>query len=160
MRAARRVLVVIENERYRNPFELWALAALCLSSGLFLFHVSPQNNSVSQVLPEWATYLWAFMLCTGPATTLVGMFIRHPTVSRTIQIAGHLWTATGALIYSSVLLYYIGAPAIMSGLTVGSIAIAAIFRVRRLRRKIKLIHQKLKEQDNVGDMDVFVNGGE
>lgn len=160
MREARRVIVVIENQRYRNPFELWVLSALCFSSGLFLFGISPKTNSVAQVLPEWSTYLWAFMLFSGPATTIVGLFIRHPTVSRTIQIAGHLWTATGSLIYSCVLLYYIGAPALMTGITVGSIAVAALFRVKRLRRKIALIHQKLKEQDNVNDLDVVVNGGE
>lgn len=161
MKEARRVVVVLENQRYRNPFELWVLSALSVSSLLYLLGVSPRNNSVAQVLPEWSTYSWAFMLFTGPLTTLIGMFIKHPTVSRTIQIAGHLWTATGALIYSCVLLYYIGAPAIMSGLTVGSIAVAALFRVRRLRQKIKLILQKIEEQDYGNDTyDVFVDGGE
>lgn len=160
MPEARRVVIVVESQRYRNPFELWVLAALSLSAGLYLFGVAPQNNSVAQVLPRWSTLLWAFMLFTGPLTTLIGMFMKQPVSSRTIQIAGHLWTATGSLIYSAVLLYYIGAPALMTGLTVGSIAIAAGFRAKRLWWKIKLILQKLEEQEYVSDLDVLVDGGE
>lgn len=155
-----RVVVVIENDKYKNPFELWALIALCLSSALFLFGISPRRNSMAQVLPTWSVYLWAFLLATGTLTALIGMFWKQPAVGRTIQIAGHLWGGTGALIYSAVLLYYIGSPAIMSGLTVGSIAIAAFFRVRQLRRQIKQILKPIKEQQDARSLNTVADGGE
>lgn len=160
MSTGHRVVVVIENDKYKNPFEVWVLAALCLSSVLFLLGITPQDNSVAAVLPRWSTLLWAFLLATGTFTALVGMFWKQPAVGRTIQMAGHLWTATGALIYSSVLLYYIGAPAVMSGLTVGSIVIAAVFRVRQLRKQIKQILNKIEEQHDAGGLDIVVDGGE
>lgn len=160
MNDGHRVIVVIENDKYRNPFEMWVLIALCLSSALFLFGLTPQDNSVRQILPYWTTILWAFLLASGTFTALIGMFWKQPAVGRTIQIAGHLWTGTGALIYSAVLLYYIGSPAIMSGLTVGSIALAAVFRARQLRKQIKHILNTIGEQRDAGSLYPSADGGE
>lgn len=152
---AHRVIVVLE-EPNRNPYEVWVLAALFLSGLLFLLGLS-SSQSVSATLPEFSRTMWALQLVTGTAAALIGMFWNQPTVGRTIQIAGHLWTGSGAFIYACVLFYYNGWVATMTGLIVGSITIAAVTKSLQLRRQIKQILRVVKEQNGSGTLNG--NGG-
>lgn len=157
MSDAHRVIVVIE-EPNRNPYEVWLLAALFLSGLLFLLGLST-SKSVSATLPGFSVTMWSVQLVTGTAAALIGMFWNQPTVGRTIQIAGHLWTGTGALIYACVLFYYNGWAAAMTGLIVGSITIAAVAKSLQLRRQIKQILREVKEQNGSGTLS-GIGGGD
>lgn len=77
-----------------------------------------------------------------------------------MQIAGHVWTGTGALIYGCVLFYYNGIQATLAGLLVGGIVVAALTKALQLRRQIKYVIQKVGEQHGAGHLDNDSNGGE
>lgn len=158
MNDAHRVIVVIEDPE-RNPYELWLLAALFLSGIVFLLGLSPSPRAVQNALPALSRYLWNIQLVTGTTAVLIGMFWRQPVVARTIQIAGHVWTATGAFIYACVLFYYIGAVATLSILLLLGIAVAGLFKVLQLRRQINQVVSKVKEQHGAGTLD-NTNGGD
>lgn len=158
MSDAHRVIVILE-EPERNPYELWLLAALLLSSILFLVGLAPTPNSLQRSLPYSSIFLWNLQVATGTAAILIGMFWKLPVVGRTIQIAGHLWVATGALIYACVLFYYNGLQATMAGLIVGGIVVAALTRSIQLRRQISKVIQKIGEQHGSGQLG-DISGGD
>lgn len=158
MKDAHRVIVIFE-EPERNPYELWLLGALFLSAMLFLFGFAPTPSSLQKSLPYSSIFVWNMQVATGTAAVLIGIFWKQPAVGMTIQIAGHLWTATGALIYACVLFYYNGAQATMAGLIVGGIAIAAVTKSLQLRRQIRQVIRKIGEQHGAGDME-NINGGD
>lgn len=153
-----RVIVIIEDPD-RNPYEIWLLAALFLSGTVFLLGLTPSPRSVQSALPTISQFLWNVQLVTGTAAGLIGMFWRQPVASRTIQIAGHVWTATGAFIYACVLFYYNGLAATLSGLVIGGIVVAGIVKAIQLRRQIKSIFAQMKEQHGAGNLG-DINGGD
>lgn len=159
MNDAHRVIVILE-EPERNPYELWLLTALFLSGLIYLVGVAPTPNSVQRSLPYLSIVLWNAQIMTGSAAVIIGMFWKQPAVGRTIQIAGHLWTATGAFIYVCVLFYYNGAQATMAGLIVGGIVVAALTKSMQLRRQIKYVIQKVGEQNGAGHLDNVIDGGD
>lgn len=158
MNDAHRVIVIIEEPK-RNPYELWLLAALFLSALLSIIGATPESNAMVAALPRFSVLLWYIQVFTGTAVALIGIFWKQPTVGRTIQVAGHLWVGSGAFIYACVLFYYNGLPATMNVLIVASVTVAAIVKVVQLRRQIKQILQKVKEQNGAGDLSSF-NGGD
>lgn len=158
MNDAHRVIVILEEPK-RNPYEVWLLAALFLSALLSLIGATPESNAMVRALPRFSLLLWYIQVFTGTAVALIGIYWKQPTLGRTIQIAGHLWVGSGAFIYACVLFYYNGPPATMNVLIVASVTLAALIKVFQLRRQIRQILQKVKEQNGAGDLSA-VNGGE
>lgn len=151
MNDAHRVIVIFEEPK-RNPYEIWLLVALFISGVIFLLHLSPDPPSVQATLPIFTRQLWSIQLVSGTSAALIGMFWKQAATGRTIQIAGHLWTGTGALIYACVLFYYNGLAATLSGLIVGSITIAAVTKSLQLRGQLMEILRKAKEQHGTGSL--------
>lgn len=158
MEDAHRIIVIIE-EPSRNPYEIWMLGALLLSGILFLLGATPNPRSVQAALPSFSQIMWNVQIITGSVVSLIGIFWKQPIASRTMQIAGHLWVATGALIYALVLYYFAGAQATMSGLIILGVAAAGLTRAIQLRRQVRHIFQKVREQNGAGTLD-HINGGD
>lgn len=152
-------LIIFIEDREKNPYEVWLLAALLMSGSLFLFGLSPDPPSIEASLPETSRLIWNIQLVSGTFAALIGMFWKQPTISRTIQMAGHLWTGSGAFIYTCVLFYYNGLAATLTGLVLGSVVIAALVKTLQLRRQVKHILQKAKEKNGAYDTNTF-NGGD
>lgn len=157
MNDAHRVIVFIEEPK-RNPYEVWLLAALFVSAAAALIGPSSESPALEQALPHISKIIWYLQVFMGTAAALIGMYWKQPTTGRTIQIAGHLWTGSGAFIYACVLFYYNGLAATMSGLITASVAVAATVKAIQLRRQIKLVLQKVKEQNGAGNLSNFDGG--
>lgn len=151
--------IFIIEEREKNPYEVWVLAALLLSGSLVLLRVTPDPPSIEASLPPFSRLMWNLQLVSGTMAALIGMFWKQPTTSRTIQMAGHLWTGSGAFIYACVLFYYNGLAATLTGLVLVSVVIAALVKTLQLRRQVKFILQKVKEQNGADDAS-DINGGD
>lgn len=147
-----RIIVVLE-EPNTNPYELWMITAMFISGLVFIVGLAPAPSSLQANLPHTSIFLWNLQLLSGALAIIIGMFWKQPTTGRTIQIAGHVWTATGALIYASVLFYYNGVQAMMAGLIVGGIVVAAVTRALQLQRQIKYIIQKVGERNGAANLD-------
>lgn len=158
MNDAHRVIVVIENKE-RNPYEVWLLAALFLSSIVALLSTTFEPASIEASLPPISRIIWYLQVAMGTSAVLIGMFWRQPVTSRTIQIAGHMWTGSGALIYGCVLFYYNGLVATMAGLMTVSVALAAVVKAYQLRKQVKTILQSVREQNGASVLS-NINGGD
>lgn len=171
MRDTRRVIIVMETPRRPNPYEVWLLIALFISSLAALLNIAPSPSSITSILPEAKIVVWNLQLCSGSALALFGMWLlrtkrrlkffgNQAAIARLIKIAGQVWTGTGALIYCCVIFYYGGTEAMLPGLTIGSVAIAAAFRALQLRGQVGHMLQKVGERDDIDKHSSFADGGE
>lgn len=158
MNDAHRVIIVIENKE-RNPYEVWLLAALFVSALVALISDAAEPASIEASLPTISRIIWYLQVAMGTAAVLIGMVWRQPITARTIQIAGHMWTGSGALIYGCVLFYYNGLVATTAGLMTISVALAATVKAYQLRKQVKTILRSVREQNGAGVLSK-INGGD
>lgn len=171
MKDTRRVIIMMQTTKKPNPYEVWVLAALFLSSTASMLNIVPSPSTIRASLPGPSQFFWNLQLVIGSFLALFGMWLirtklhipmlgNQAALARMIKIAGHLWTGSGALIYACVLFYYAGVQATMPGFIMGSIAIAAAFRAMQLRGQVRHMLQKVGEQDELRQQHSFVDGGE
>lgn len=146
MEEGHRVIVVLEEQH--NPFELWVLGALFLSSFLFLLGVAPPPSSVeATVTSDFWRWLWYVQIFSGTVFTLLFEFVlqKFPIARKTLQIAGYYQVAAGCFTYAGAVFFYAGPAGTGSGSLIGFVGIAALFRVYQLSQQIKVIRKRFEE---------------
>jgi hypothetical protein len=144
-RGHRQVYIVDEE---RNPFELWVVGALFLSSFLFIIGAAPPPSSVeATVKDEFWRWAWYIQILIGTIFVLFCSFFlnNYPIVRKYLTIGGYVQIASGTFVYAGAVFFFAGAAGTGAGTIIGFIGVACIFRILQIQRQVKNLLDKYKE---------------
>ena len=137
----------LERRDFRNPFEVFLLAA-CLVSGIVQLIIRKQPASINAVLVDPSVrIMWNIMLIIGGGIALFGIVQRNPYNSLRFESIGLLCTAISASVYSMAVIYFGGLQGIFAALMTLSFAAACYIRRHAIEKILGPIRKNASKED-------------